>query len=205
MNVSIYMEGGGQSKDSKAAMRQGMDMFLTEIKDVCRKKNWHWKLVCCGPRNEAYKRFQHEFLNGDTEIVVLLVDSETRADALTPSDHLSARDGWDFQGVDDDKLHLMVQTMETWVVADPNTLKEYYGNGFQKNILPSHQNLEEVSKKDIEQVLDQATQRTQKGQYHKIRHASDLLQRMDPMTVRQRCPYCERLFETLLHLIRQGD
>lgn len=204
MSVSIYMEGGGQGKDSKAAIRLGMDMFLTEIKHACRERNWHWKLVCCGPRNNAYEHFRHEFLNGDSKIVVLLVDSEMRVDALTPSDHLATRDGWDFQGVDDDMIHLMVQTMETWIVADSNTLEEYYGNGFRKNILPPRQNLEEVSKNDIEQILERATQRTQKGKYHKIRHVRHLLQLMDPMIVRQRCPHCERLFEKLLHLIREA-
>ena len=30
------MEGGGQSRDSKAALRIGMDGFLAEIKDVFR-------------------------------------------------------------------------------------------------------------------------------------------------------------------------
>lgn len=202
MNVAIYMEGGGQGKDSKVAIRQGMDTFLTEIKEACRNKSWHWRLVCCGPRNEAYRRFRNELLNNSEGIVVLLVDSENTVSSSAPEKHLATRDGWDFQGIDKDIVHLMVQAMETWIAADPDTLKEYYGQGFRRKALPSHKNLEEVSKKDIAEALNRATQETQKGKYDKIRHARHLLQRMDAVTVRQRCFHCKRLFETLLHLIR---
>lgn len=202
MNVAIYMEGGGQGRDSKVAIRQGMDAFLAEIKEACRNRNWHWRLVCCGPRNEAYRRFRNE-LSGDREgIVVLLIDSETAVNSSAPEKHLAARDGWDFQGIDKDTVHLMVQTMETWIVADPDTLKEYYGRGFRKSALPSHKNPEKVSKERIAEALNRATQDTQKGKYHKIRHARHLLERMDAMVVRQRCLHCRRLFETLLSLIR---
>lgn len=202
MNVVIYIEGGGEGRDSKIAIRQGMDTFLTEIKEACRNRNWHWKLVCCGPRNETYRRFRNELLNNDAGIVVLLVDSETAVNSSAPEKHLAARDGWNFQGVDTDAVHLMVQTMETWIVADPDALKEYYGIGFRKKVLPSRKNLEEVSKKNIAEALNRATQETQKGRYHKIRHARHLLQRMDAVAVRRRCFHCNRLFETLLHLIR---
>ena len=201
MNIAIYMEGGGQRQNSKAALRQGMDTFLAEIKNAYRKKSWRWNLVPCGTRNEAYKRFQDARANGDTEIVVLLVDSETQVDVPAPTAHLAARDGWNFHGADGDIVHLMVQTMETWIVADPDALKDYYGQGFRGNVLPRRQNLEVVSKRNIEQVLGRATQGTQKGKYHKIKHARELLQRIDPMRVREKCRYCERLFETLLRLI----
>lgn len=163
MNIVIYMEGGGQGRDSKVAIRQGMDMFLTEIKDACRNRSWDWKLVCCGPRNEAYRRFRNELLNNSTGIVVLLVDSETAVNSSAPTEHLAVNDRWNFQGIDKDAVHLMVQTMETWIVADPDTLKEYYGQGFRKNVLPSRKNLEEVSKEHIAEALNRATQETHKG------------------------------------------
>ncbi len=201
MNIAIYMEGGGPKPNSQAMLRQGMGMFLAEIKNACRKKRWRWNLVCCGTRDEAYKRFEKERRNRDNSIVVLLVDSETQVDVPAPTAHLAARDGWNFHGADGDMVHLMVQMMETWIVADPDALKAYYGQGFRANTLPRHQNLEEVSKRNIEQALDRATHGTQKEEYHKIKHAKDLLQRIDPMTVREKCPHCERLFDTLLRLI----
>ena len=205
--ITIYMEGGGNKANSKAMLRTGMDAFLAEIKNACREKNWHWNLVPCGSRDEAYKRFRNVRENNiraneATDILVLLVDSEDPVGkSVKPTGHLTARDGWDLHGVNDDYIHLMVQAMEAWIVADPDAVGEYYGQGFKGHILPRRRNLEEENKDDIEDALDQATQGTQKGKYHKIKHARHLLQCIDPTIVRKRCPHCKRLFETLLCLI----
>ncbi len=95
----------------------------------------------------------------------------------------------------------MVQAMEAWIVADPSALAKYYGQGFRLAALPKTQNPEDVSKQDLERGLRQATQGTSKGRYHKIRHASDLLRRIDASAVTSRCAYCKRLFETLGQVI----
>ena len=202
MSVAIYMEGGGQTHGTRAALRQGMEVFLAEIKNACRERGWRWRLVCCGSRNEAYQRFQNALANMEDGIVVLLVDAEDPVGGMNPVDHLTARDGWDFHGVDSDIVHLMVQTMEAWIVADPNALSIYYRQGFRANALPRRPNLEEVRKAEVAQALDRATERTRPGRYRKIHHARHLLHRIDPMTVRKRCPHCNRLFDKLLRLIR---
>ena len=196
------MEGGGQTSRTRAILRRGMEVFLASVKEACRKRRWRWTLVCCGSRNEACKRFRNARAERESGIVVLLVDSEARVSGRSAIAHLAARDKWDLQGVDEDFVHLMAQTMETWIVADQRALDRYYRQGFQSSALSFHgQNLEEVGKVDIARALNRATERTQKGRYRKIGHASDLLQRIDPMTVRRRCPRCNRLFETLLRLL----
>jgi len=200
VSIAIYLEGGGEGKNSKAMLRLGMDAFLRDIKEVFRQKQLRWKLVCCGGRDKAYRRFMNARTEGEAEIAVLLVDSEESLSASTPRDHLRERDGWDFEGVDDDTIHLMAQTMEAWIVADPEVLNSYYGHGFQASSLPRRENLEEVSKQDVASALDRATQNTQKGRYHKIRHAQQLLEQIDSAKVRQRCAHCKRLFDTLLGL-----
>ena len=53
--VAIYMEGGGDGRDAKAAIRQGMDRLLQPLKDATRAKALHWKLVLCGPRRHGWK------------------------------------------------------------------------------------------------------------------------------------------------------
>ena len=42
--VEIYMEGGGDSRDGKAALRQGMDALLEPLKAAARSNALHWKL-----------------------------------------------------------------------------------------------------------------------------------------------------------------
>ena len=201
--VEIYMEGGGKGAGTKAALRQGMDAFLRELKDGVRAKSWRWKLVCCGSRNEAFRAFENSHRGRDDAIVVLLVDAESPVND-SPSTHLTARDGWDLTGMNDNFVHLMVQTMETWIVADPQTLADYYGQGFQANVLPSRPDLEDEDKTTVENALKRATRKTQKGEYHKIRHASELLNRMNSEKVQQRCRHCERLFHSLGRAIEEG-
>jgi len=191
--VGIYMEGGGNGKDTKAALRQGMEVFLAELKNATRTRSWHWRVVCCGGRNQAYNAFIHARNAGEMTVIVLLVDAEGPVNGAARA-HLSARDGWDLRAVDDDLVHLMVQTMEAWIAADPDKLARYYGQRFNRNALPKALNLEAVAKNDVGAPLARATGKTRKGAYHKVRPAGDLLKQIAPPTVRQRCPSCDRMF-----------
>ena len=175
-----------------------MDAFLGPIKQLARAKSWHWKLVPWGSRQQTFERFRDAVTRTQPdELVVLLVDAEKAVGNNTPHAHLKTRDNWDLAFAAEDMVHLMVQVMETWIVADPDTLAKYYGSGFRKNALPATVNLETISKASIMDALKQATRSTPKGAYHKIRHASDILQRIDQQQVRERCPACDRLFVTL--------
>ena len=173
-----------------------MDAFLGSIKDVARANAWRWQLVACGSRNEAFDAFTHARRMGRTKVVVLLVDSEDPIHN-PPLAHLEAREGWDLNGVDEDSVHLMVQVMETWLVADPKALGAYYGQGFRAGALPRRADLEAVAKETVGTALVKATRTTSKGDYRKIRHASELLQRIDSSLVQQRCSHCARLFDFL--------
>ena len=198
--VAIYMEGGGAGRDSKAALRQGMDAFLDPLKQAAREKKLHWKLVCCGPRDEAFRGFRNALRDGDDDMVVLLVDAEEPVEAEVRA-HLHARDGWELTDINGQSVHLMVQTMEAWIVADVDALRGYYGQRFSEAAVPRAADLERVRRQDLANQLQRATQRTQKGRYTKIAHASDLLKRIDPDTVKTRCRHCRRLFDELGRMI----
>lgn len=103
--------------------------------------------------------------------MVLLVDAEGPLKDV-PLAHLCRRDSWNMDSADERAVHLMVETMEAWIVADDDALVAYYGQGFHQNSLPGSNNLESVPKRNIEQSLKAATRNTTKGEYHKIRHAS---------------------------------
>lgn len=126
----------------------------------------------------------------------MLVDSEEPVTQPARS-HLRQRDGWDLRLISEGAVHLMIQVMETWFVTDAASLAQYDRQGFLEGALPRAHNLEAVAKKDIDDALQRATVKTQKGEYHKIRHAAALLERIDAALVRPRCPACDRLFVTL--------
>lgn len=194
--IAIYMEGGGDRSGTKALLRRGMDAFLDSLKQAARDKGLRWKLVACGSRNAALGGFKNAIATEPEAFNVLLVDAEAPV-ASQPGTHLQERDSWDLSGVRESQLHLMVQTMETWIIADPERLSAYYGQGFRTNRLPRRADLEQEPKEQVVTSLEQATKDTAKGVYHKIRHASDLLAALDVDSVRQRCKHCRRLFEEL--------
>ena len=195
--IALYVEGGGDTAQQKAELRQGFDGLLERVKSSARAKRLGWKLVCCGDRRKAYEAFINSVRTSPGAVNVLLVDSEdpiapeTRdphRDAAARVAHLSQRGGWDLSTTRPERVHLMVQCMEAWIVADPAALAAYYGQGFVPHVLPTRPNLEEEPKPDVNDKLARATRGTQKGEYGKIKHASQLLQRIDPARVAQRCP-----------------
>ena len=205
--VTICMEGGGNNQVTKAFLRSGMDEFLRDLKRMALERRWKWRLIPCGGRQQAYDTFRNRRDRAEEgETVILLVDVEAPVTAPTSVEHLRARrgDGWDLKGVDEDHVHLMVQAMETWIIADPDTLVAYYGPRFRANALPGRQDLEKEDKTTVADALDRATEQTQKGRYHKIRHAGDLLASIDPKKVQARCRHCKKLFAALGAAIAAG-
>lgn len=203
--VRIYMEGGGDTSNTRGRLRQGMGEFLRELKAKCRDSRRNWNLVLSGGRNEAIEHFADAHRHARPgELVVLLVDSEGPVSASSPAAHLRAeggRMGRLLKGAPDDAIHLMVQTMETWIVADREALAAYYGQHFAAGALPPADDLEAVLKRDVARALGNATRKTLKGAYHKTRHAGNLLARIDPAKARRRCRHCDRLFSVLARAI----
>ncbi|MGL4461773.1 MAG: DUF4276 family protein [Planctomycetia bacterium] len=194
--IALYVEGGGDSATTQAMLRAGFDELLKDLKASARAKQIHWKTALSGSRNQTFHAFQNELWKSDGSVLcILLVDSEEAVvarenvdDADTRKLHLVARDKWDLANVDATAIHLMVQTMEAWIVADPEALKQYYGANFHAQSLPARENLEEEPKVDLTNKLAKATKDTVKGVYAKIEHASKLLERIDPDKIAARCP-----------------
>lgn len=195
--IRIYVEGGGDDADGRALIREGFNDFLSPLCDLAQQRGIRWNLTACGPRNRAFDMFKTAVKKHPDALVVLLVDSEGEVNG-SPDEHLRSRDAWDTKGLAADRLQLMVQTVEAWLIADPEALSAYYGQGFLLNALPNRKNVEEIPKKELERCLLHATSKTKtKGPYHKIRHCADLLSRLSSAVVRQRAKHCDRLFTCL--------
>lgn len=194
--IRIYIEGGGDSKDTKAFFREGFSSFLKDLVAIARERRIRWQLIACGGRTSAYDAFASSVRHNPHAFNVLLVDSEA-AVGSTPWAHLKARDNWSDCGTSDDSCQLMTQAMEAWLVADVAALVRFYGADFYRNSIPGNLNVEQISKAQLEPSLKAATRNTRKGEYQKIHHAAKLLALIDPAVVRNASAHCERLFRIL--------
>ncbi len=200
--IAFYVEGGGDTAQQRAELRQGFDSLLSKLKRKAQEKGIGWKLVCCGGREATYRSFNNALKSNPGAINVLLVDSEGPITALTGKEandaaatiqHLVLRDKWDLSATRPDRVHLMVQCMQAWIIADPAALATFYGQHFQTNQLPVNLNLENEPKTDLAAKLERATsdqgqRKIPKGRYGKIKHGSQLLKLIDPASVSTRCP-----------------
>ncbi len=206
--VRLYIEGGGDDQNTKRKLKEGFGTFLKEIRDLCRQRGVHWDVILCGGRGSAYKDFCAALQAHPEALCLLLVDAEAPVTvADLPWKHLFQRDRWACpEQTTDMQCHLMAQVMESWFLADPDTLARYYGSEFKLNALPKENNVEKIAKTQVETCLKQATQHTKtKGEYHKIRHGAALLGLIRPALVKERAPHCRRLFDTLRQHILLAD
>lgn len=159
------------------------------------------RVVACGGRAEAYKNFCAA-LRRTPRSVVLLIDSEGRVATSDPWMHLAEQDHWTRPPeAPDDGVHMMVQCMETWFLADMDAVSRYFGRGFDRKSLPQRQDIEAIPKDDVLNALTRATRRCGKAkQYRKGRHSFAVLGALDPSRVADASPYARRLLD---HLCRR--
>jgi hypothetical protein len=135
---------------------------------------------------------------------LLLVDSETAVQkGKSVWEHLSARpgDNWDKpEGAKDGQAFLMVQVMETWFLADRETLKSFLGRHFRAQAIPKWPQLEDVPKDTVIKALEKATAACGPNRYAKGNLSFSLLAEISPAEVEKACPAAKALFECLRNL-----
>ena len=198
MNHRLIIEGGSKGANSKNAQirsREGVTEFLTKAGLSGRLP----RIILSGPRSEALKHFCLEVKsNSDGGFIALLIDSEEPVvDSDQPWVHIQRFDQFSrpFK-VSDEQLFLMVTCMETWLVADRDTLKDFFGEDFQPTALPSLTNLETKSRDAVQQSLGNATRQCKK-QYRKGECSFELLGKANPAELEKHLPSVQR-FVTIL-------
>ena len=193
MRVALYIEGGG-SKSADIACRRGFPKLISKAGLTGRMP----RCVACGPRNDTFDHFSTTHAQCNDIYAILLVDSEDPVTAPAWQ-HLKQRDNWDRPtGADDDQAQLMIQCMETWLIADRPTLKQFFGQAFRESALPPGNDPEARPVDTVQDALEAATRDCgDKRNYRKGRRSFELLGKVDPAELRARLPGFRRLCETL--------
>ena len=186
--VRIYFEGDPKLRSGFRSLFAGLQSASRRITPVPCKAN-------------AIADFMDGIKNYPDAVNILLIDADGPHSPATVQE-VRRRINRYAPGVQiaDDRLHFMVQVMESWFLADRATLQAYYGPDFAENRLPANRQVEQILKDDVINGLAAATRDTGKGRYHKTRHAPALLASLSPVQVRAAAPACAKLFTALEQL-----
>ncbi|MEE8585345.1 MAG: DUF4276 family protein [Acidobacteriota bacterium] len=198
MSAKIYAEGGGEGQLLDTLFRAGWNAFFK----AAGLKGGMPRVVRGKGREQTFDLFLTAVRNPrEGDLPLLLVDSEGPVAAgHSVWQHLKARDGWDRpQGASDDQAFLMVQLMETWFLADRKLLQEHFGAALREKPLQQWPDLEGVDKDKVFKALDQATAGCSQP-YSKGKVSYQLLARLNPKSVEEKCPHARALLERLSNL-----
>lgn len=195
VKIKLYVEGAAQRNDlQRTQCREAFSMFFKAAGVAKRPRT-----VPCGSRQAAYDAFKVAVGSAKSdELPLLLVDSEDPiADGRSNWQHLKARDNWDKPlSAREDQVFLMVQVMESWFLADLDTLRRYFGSGFSDAQFRAWPALEAVPKQTVLEVLDKATANC-KQVYKKGDVSFAILSNLNPAQVEATCPHARSLLERL--------
>lgn len=195
VKIRVYVEGGGERKDGeplKNLCREGFRKFFEKAGLTGQMP----EVVPCGSRDQTYKNFQRALANPDVW-PILLADSEAPVSQNSVWNHLRERDQWQRpSSVTEEQVHLMVQCMESWFLADKECLKAHFGQDLRQNTLPQNPKVEEIPKQDVFDGLKNATRQCEK-KYHKGKESFKILGKLDPGKVSAAAPHVTRLLEIL--------
>ena len=187
----IYIEGDSESESGcRKAFRK-----LLENAGFNGKMP---RLVASGGRNATFDDFRTKLKQAKAgDFVAMLVDSEDPiANPKKTWGHLKKRDNWVKPiGATDDQVLFMTTCMETWIVADPDTLKSHYGAKLQKNALPPTDNLEQRHRHDVHEKLAHAT-RNCPNAYTKGKRSFEVLALLNPAAL-EKLPSFARMVRIL--------
>lgn len=191
MSAILYLEGGGDSKDLSVRCREAFRKLLRK----CGFMDQHRmpRLFTSGNRDSVFDDFSiaHKD-NRDAKYVAMWIDSEEpMADINAPWAHLSSVttvSQWKRPvGASDDQVLLMTTCMETWIVSDLDTLKNYYGRKLHETSLPPLVDLEQRSRHDVQDRLVRAT-RNCSNAYSKGKRSFEILGRVSPAALERYLP-----------------
>ena len=177
MKVTLLIEGDKE-------LTRGFNAFFRAHIDELRKRDVTLKIALCGDKGRTKKlcdRLREEY---QKDLYLSLIDSDGPPPKVMNVDEF-----------------FMVQEMESWFLADPNLLENYFGRDFNAKAIPGRP-IEDIP--DPVGVLQLAVKNTKKGSYLKVKHGADLLARLKFTIVRQ-ADNCDRLLQRLekLNLLPQ--
>ena len=143
-----------------------------------------------GGKSQTIQKFKTNKLEAD--LILLLVDLD-KPESERDND-LKKEKLWDRK----DCVFYMIPEMESWFISQPDVLDCFYGLDNNKKRISSkipQRKASEIEHPD--ELLMRITKSTKKGEYHKVKHAIELLQLLDANRLANDFPDFRMLIEKL--------
>lgn len=170
----------GSSNATNGDLRQGFDKLLSKKMDQNKPK-----IILGNGKSQAIKKFLH-FIDEGEEVGLLMDLDQPEANR---NKDLQAQKLEKYK----DQIFYMIQALEAWFISQPEILDNYFNSDISKK-LPKRRPAEIPEPKD---ALKKATKGTKKGEYHEIKHAVELLKRLDATKLESEFPDFKNLLTFL--------
>ena len=184
MSAHLYIEGA-ESKGDQVRCREAFRTLIGKLGFAAGKRMP--RLSACGGRNSAFENFKTAHAQRQQgDYIAMLVDSEDPVgDTEKTWAHLKSRDNWDKPaGAIDEQVLFMTTCMESWIVADRETLNKHYGHKLQETALPPTNNLESRGRSDVHDKLEHATRECSNA-YKKGKRSFLVIGELNPAALKQ--------------------
>lgn len=187
--IILFVEGEPNSPNGD--LRMGLSKLLSQ-----KLKDGLPKIIIGGGFSQGGKsQTIHKFKTNklDTDLCLLLIDLDKpeieRENDLKLENLLE----------DKDNVFYMIQEMESWFLSQPDILDRFYGiDNCKKKISDKIKKKKAAEIEHPDEELVRITKNTKKGEYHKIKHAVELLKLLDSNKLEKEFPDFNRLIERLL-------
>lgn len=155
--VTVFIEGS--SNDKNGNLRQGFGKLFEQ-----KWKGHMPKIILGDDKHSTIRKFK-----GDkgSKKKLLLIDLDANEDAR--ADQIQELE------LDENLSFFMIQELESWFISQSELLNTYYGTDIKSKI----QGKDPKNISNPSGLLAQLTKKSQKGEYHKVKHATDLLKQLN--------------------------
>lgn len=179
----LFVEG--EPNTPNGDLRQGLHKLLEQS-----LKGKLPKMILGGGKSQTIKKFKTNKLNAQQFLLLIDLDK--------PEEYLNGDLEENELTAYAENVFYMVLEMENWFLSQPDILDKFYGKDNNGKLisqkLPKKKAIE-IAHPDEE--LQRLTKSTKKGEYHKIKHAVELLKLLDCSKLESDFTEFKRLVEKL--------
>lgn len=210
MKVKVYVEGGGNTSKTQARLRQALGRLFEKHAAQYGGNAIRPSFDPSGGREETFAAYKNGLKYRAGERSLVLIDSEApKRETGANWEYLRAiasnRDPDKHQwanrppGALDDDLHFMVQSMESWLAADPGALRTHYGPQFDTASVESlrRRGVESLSPNEAVDAIRTAARKCPNRKYRKSVDCPAILEIVDPARVRQHSNHAAQFLDRL--------